>query len=954
MTDSAIPHPEHPRPIFQRDPWLTLNGRWRFGFDPKDIGEQNRWYRLPHPDVRSASSGADAAGLNFEPGRGVRTGDPFAKEIVVPFPWESRLSEIGDADYKGAAWYQRTVEVPGEWGSAGNATSTGSEWRLRPWLCFGAVDWSARVWIDGRFAGEHSGGYTPFYLDLSRHVRPGKTATLTVRAWDTSSAEQPLGKQVERWYTPSGGIWQTVWLEGRPAAHLTRIHVTPNLEAGSASFDIGIAADTAAPDSAYQLRVESVDGAFPAEEQSVTVAAGGTTARLDVQVPAPRAWSPEDPHLYDCTVTLSAPGQLDDRISTYFGLRSVSRGRWEDKPYEYVLLNGEPVYLRGALDQAFHPDALHSYPSDDAIRADVQAAKDLGLNMLRCHIKVNDPRYYYWCDRLGVLMMYDMPSCDVYTPTARANWEATFRAAFDRDYSHPSIFSWILFNETWGLEEHQTPASWAWVKEMFLLAKSLDSSRLIEDNSTNKYDHVLTDLNSWHFYIDNYRRARHHVTRVVEQTQEGGGYGYVGRLYEHVPGAEGFKQETAPLLNSEYAALSARGGDLDISYSFKFLTTELRRHDKICGYVYTELADIEWEHNGFLEYDRTAKEFGYEAFVPGMSVADLNAADFVGLDAPPCRTMRPGSEYAAPVFFSHWDRRPLDGATLRWRVSAVDRLGETFTVDEGERSIMPRRYGVAECGDVRFRLPDRPCLVTVALTVTQSGGTGAVRARNYVNVDVYDLYEGAQSSATLAPLVTSERTPGGGFAVAFAPEGYDDCSWPNPIIGQGDAKFGGPGPGWVQYAVALPSGCDPAAVKRLRLRFEAGARTARSRIGWPDPVYVKATDYPQTEARKRPTRLDVSVNGVSLGSVTLPDDPADARGVLSFQAQGNWEFGSYGYLTTVQADAAQTRRILETGDGRLLVRFEAPRGGRSGGLNLYGARAGAFPLNPTIFLDLND
>jgi hypothetical protein len=351
-----------------------------------------------------------------------------------------------------------------------------------------------------------------------------------------------------------------------------------------------------------------------------------------------------------------------------------------------------------------------------------------------------------------------------------------------------------------------------------------------------------------------------------------------------------------------------------------------------------------------LNYDRTPKEFGYDAFVPGMTVADLNGADFVGVDAPPCRTLPPGAEYAAPVFFSHWDRaphrEPLQEATLRWRVTAIDRRGDTITLDEGQRDITPRRYGVAECGEVRFRLPAWPGLVTVAVTVAAPDGT--VRARNYVNIDVCDTL---QESAALTPLVTTARTPGGGYALAFAPEGYEDCSWPNPIIGQGDAKLGGPGPGWVEYAVPLPGDLDPAVVTRLRLRFEAGARTARSRIGWPDPAYIKSTDYPQTEARKRPTRLVVSINGVPLGDVTLPDDPADARGVLSFQAQGNWEFGSYGYLTTFEAGAAQAQRILQAGGRALVVRFEIPRGAGAGGLNLYGARAGAFPLNPTLLLD---
>ena len=389
-------------------------------------------------------------------------------------------------------------------------------------------------------------------------------------------------------------------------------------------------------------------------------------------------------------------------MRTYFGLRAVGSGRWGGKPYEYVLLNGAPVYLRGALDQAFHPDGLHAYPSDAAIRADVQAAKALGLNLLRCHIKVNDPRYYYWCDRLGVLMMYDLPSASVYTPRARANWEATFRAALARDYSHPCIFAWVLFNETWGLEEHQRPEGWGWVREMFYLAKSLDPTRLVEDNSAYLYDHVITDLNSWHFYIGDYDRARRHVQNVVEQSYEGSPYQLRRAASTPTsPGPRPTARATQPLLNSEYAGLSARGGDRDVSYSFKFLTTELRRHDMVCGYVYTELTDVEWEHNGFLNYDRSPKAFGYDGFVPGMTVADLNGADFVGLDCPPCQTLPRGASSAPPAFVSHWDARPIEGATLRWRLTAVDRFGQSRPAGEGQRPVEPQHYSVTDCRAVR-------------------------------------------------------------------------------------------------------------------------------------------------------------------------------------------------------------------------------------------------------------
>ena len=495
------------------------------------------------------------------------------------------------------------------------------------------------------------------------------------------------------------------------------------------------------------MRVTSADGSFPDVEAPLTLSAGEAVASLRLEVPDPRLWSPESPHLYDCVVTLGGPGQPGDAVGTYFGLRTVGSGRWGGKPYEYVLLNGAPVYLRGALDQAFHPDGLHAYPSDAAVLgADVEAVKALGLNLLRCHIKVNDPRYYYWCDKLGVLMMYDLPSCDLYTPTARANWEATFRDALARDYSHPCIFAWILFNETWGLEEHQTPGqlavgardvpAWprrstprAWWKTTPPTSTTTSSPTSTPGTSTSTTTAGLASTSP-----ASSPRPKREGASTTSAASTG---------TWTAPSA--YAQATAPLLNSEYAGLTARGGDVDISYSFKFLTTELRRHDMVCGYVYTEMADVEWEHNGFLNYDRSPKEFGYDRFVPGMTVADLNGADFVGLDCPslPHRAPRRRA-LPPPVFFSHWDFAPLKRrrtAALA-SVPALDRLGQSALLDEGQCPIEPQHYGVVDCGVVRFTLPPRIRRWSRWRCRWWWTVQGAVRARNYVNVDVTEEVDG--------------------------------------------------------------------------------------------------------------------------------------------------------------------------------------------------------------------
>lgn len=926
------PRPEHPKPDFRRDAWLNLNGTWHFAFDQGNVGEQARWY------------GRADRSLTTDAGQG---SDPFTREIVVPFPWESRLSGIEDAAYLGAGWYRRAVRAPDDWASPDGRGD--SPWRLHPFLCFGAVDWHARVWVDGRFVGEHAGGYTPFALDLSAHLRPGRPSTLVVRAWDVCDADTPLGKQTIRWYTHSSGIWQTVWLEGRPAAYVAAIAVTPHLDQGRATFSIHVEHTAPSPDARYRLSVASTDGSFPTVHQERRAGGSREPTTLSVYPHRPRAWSPEDPHLYDCAVSLEPMGGAPaDTVHTYFGLRSISRGRWDGRPHEYVLLNGEPVYLRGALDQAFHPDGLHAYPSDDAVRGDLEAAKAMGLNMLRCHIKVNDPRYYYWADRLGVLIMYDLPCTVLSTPSAREHWERTLREAIARDRSHPSIFAWVLFNETWGLQEHDTPAGWVWVRRMLDLAKQLDPTRLVEDNSPCLYDHVQTDLNSWHFYIGDYDRARRHVERVVAETYEGSPFNYVGGRdgaggrFRPYAGADSYRQRGEPLMNSEYGALGAREGDRDVAYGFKYLTTELRRHEKICGYVYTELTDVEWEHNGLLNYDRTRKTFGYDAFVPGMGLTDLTGADFVGFDAPPCQTLPPGSRLRIPAFVAHWDRLPLETAMLRWRVSARDRFGDERVLHEGVRPIAPRRYGVVDAGLVEAALPAGPALVTVACWIEDDGG--AVRARNYVNVDVFD--------GQLAPRV--ERTERG-YAVRFRPDDHVATGWGAPELGPGGTKLAGAGPGWVDYEVGLPDGADLDGIRTLGIRFEASARTARERVGWRDPAFVLPGDFPQSEERRLPSEVAVAIEGVPLGVALLPDEPADARGILSAYLSPTWEPSSYGYLTTLEAEGEQARSIAQRARrGAIRVRFEARAGERCGGFSLFGERMGAYPLAPTVFLALGD
>jgi len=898
--ENFVPRSEHPRPNMQRADWRSLNGPWRFAFDPQLIGEQMRWY---------APGAVPAKNLT----------------ITVPFPWESPFSGVARPDYKGAGWYEREFTVPADWQG------------LTPFLHFGAVDWHARVWINGQFATEHNNGYLPFSVDLSRFVQAGEQATVTVRAFDIADATTLVGKQVPWWYTYSSGIWQPVWLEARAPSHISAMRVAPDITQENATVKLTLQIATPG---AYQVQLRSPDQAFTRVTERHELGSGEQHVTLRLDVPDPQLWSPETPHLYDLIAELEpVNGGATDRVDSYFGMRRIERAAWDGNEYEYILLNGEPVYLRGALDQAFHPDSLHAYPTDAVIRGDIELAKELGLNMLRCHIKINDPRYYYWADKLGLLILYDLPSPALDTPAMQRIFAETLPRAMARDFNSPSIFAWVLFNETWGLSRHHTRDGQRWLAQMVERARALDPTRLIEDNSPCRYDHVESDVNSWHFYINDYQRVRQHIQRVVDETYPGSAFNYVGDSAGDSARGE-YVQGTAPLMNSEYGGIAARMGDQDIAWCFKYQTTELRRHAKICGYVYTELDDIEWEHNGFVNYDRSCKEFGYDFFVPGMTVADLNQADFVGLDAPPCQTLAPGSELRAPLFVSHWGE-PLQNPSVRWDLTFTDRFGAQRTVDTGTIDVAPRRFDVLHVGELTGVLPAENGLATVAVALAD--GSGAVRCRNYVNIEV---------RGEAAPSMEEMES---GWALRFQPGAFSQTSWqwPPPFIGPDNAKFSAQGSGWVEYAIRLPDAVDVEAVQRVRLLCEAGARAGRAKIDWPQQL--NGFNYPQTEAdTKYPTDVRVTFNGHALEPVTLPDDPADARGVLSHHRAV--DPGSYGYLAEWVLDGAALRRALDSkssGELTVRIRFAVPADAQHpGGLSLYGETLGCYPLGPTLLLDM--
>ena len=893
-----IPRPEHPEPLSVRDHWTNLNGPWDFRFDPEDKGKDADW----------SKPGAEG----------------FDQTITVPFPWESELSGIHDTsgDSK-IGWYRRTFQVPEDFPANDHV-----------WLHFGAIDYKADIWVNGEHVADHEGGYTPIAVDVTKQVKKDGDNVVVVRAFDPTDPSLPVGKQVG-WYTPTSGIWQTVWLEARPETHIDHFKIQTSIDPAEAVFEVRVR-DVPAHARSYVVAVRSDEASIEATEEPVNlprktlpdtqVKAGVSKIRTTVQ--NPKLWTPDSPHLYDVTLELKdADGKVVDSVKTYFGLRTIARGKYGDEPFERILLNGKPIYLRGALDQSFNPKGIYTAPSDDFLKQDISDAKKLGMNFLRIHIKPDEPRRLYWADRLGMLIMEDMPNTWRQNEKARKAWEHTMREVIPRDRNHPSIFAWVDFNETWGLnhpEYRSNDDTQQWVQCMVGETRKLDPTRLVEDNSPCNYDHVEgTDINSWHFYIDNPQRPREHIANVVEQTEPGNKFNYVDDM----------TQSTAPLMNSEYGSVGAGSGDRDVSWGFHDLTTILRSYPKIQGYIYTELSDIEWEHNGFLNYDRSPKDFGYSAFVPNMTPADLQGADFVGYNCEPALTVKPGELIAVPVFVSHYSDR-TDAPTLKWWVSGTNDQGKDISIEPRERSVEWTPYNVKAQKRIAFRIHE-PFVGAVGLELVDSSGKRI--AANYVNVVVQPE----------SPQPRIERQDDHLAIVRFNPQDFSSASWSDNLDFR-EGKAAGQGSGHFTYKIQLPESVAKAHPTAVRLRLEVSSRAGREKVEWPERKHPQ--DYPQTDVHKWPSSVSVTLNGSKLAAFELSDDPADARGVLSHLQRK--DHGSYGEIVTVEGVLPETtHEDLEKGRP-LILRFEVPNADeKAGGLAIYGAHTGAYPFDPTLVVE---
>lgn len=569
-TEDLIPRPEYPRPQFVRGQWMNLNGHWGFRFDDQIVGLEQRWF-----------SSTD-----------------YSARILVPFSFESIQSGIGDLSFHPCVWYQRAFELPAEW--AGK----------RILLNFGAVDYRAMVWVNGVVVAWHEGGHTPFSCDVTGALLPGGNL-IVVRAEDPPTDRYiPRGKQhweekpASIFYARTTGIWQTVWLEPVSTSHLESVRITSTIEG-----TVFASAKISSPHQSQSVSITIIDeGRTLASAMSL---ADGPVAAVSAQVPDPKLWTPETPHLYNLRIELHGPEGLLDEVDSYFGIRTV--GVQDGK----VLLNGNPIYLKTVLDQGYWPQSNLTPPSDEAIQDDIRRTKELGFNGIRKHQKVEDPRYLYWADRLGLLVAAEMANAYLFNSEAVARMTREWIEVVARDYNHPSIIIWTPVNESWGVPNLSNPRQQAYLKALYYLTKSLDSTRLVIDNDGWQHTEV-TDL----FAVHDYTRTGEELLARFQNVTQGLPRPLYGKLYV----APGYRYNDSPILLWEFGGVgyilpedsrmvpgnswgySGVESDREAAQSrIRGLYTAIASIRQIAGICYTQLYDVEQEVNGLMTYDRRMK-----------------------------------------------------------------------------------------------------------------------------------------------------------------------------------------------------------------------------------------------------------------------------------------------------------------------------------------------------------
>ncbi len=892
-----MPLPEYPRPDFRREMWQNLNGMWAFSFDPAERGMTEGWNLGDHE---------------------------FDQTIMVPFPWGSNLSGVEDGADIG--WYQRELTVDRTWQGQ------------RVFITVGASDWETTVWFDGTLLGKHQGGYVPFSFELTNLIRYGASQKLVIRVDDARREFTLYGKQG---YGNARGIWQTVYLEARGKAYLDALHFTPDIEEHRVKA-VAYLAEPADGDLTITMKIKAPSG--PILHQG-TIPAGRDKGVFEIPVPDPRLWTLDDPYLYEVEATLG-----EEVVYSYFGMRKISVVNLPGTEIPYIALNNEPLYVQLTLDQSYHKDGFYTFPSDQFIQEEIMRSKSIGLNGIRTHIKVEVPRKLYWADKLGLLVMEDLPnSWGEPDESMQAESEYTLREMIRRDYNHPSIFSWVIFNETWGLStatgkdengremREYLPETQAWVASMYYLAKSMDQTRLVEDNSICcGRGHTETDINSWHAYLPGWEWGDY-LENLTSHTYEGSTFDF----------EKGFKQGRQPNINSECGNVwgyEGSTGDVDWSWDYHRMINTFRTYPKVGGWLYTEHHDVINEWNGYWRFDRTEKETGLGKIMEGMDLNDLHAAVYLSTGNEICRTVRGGEMVQVPLFLSSMTGEELGPAvTISYELVNTNYIGETSQVMAGDQEVDYNPWMQKELEPLSLEMPAIGGLATLKLTVRDRNGK--VRQRNFMHFEVL--------SGQKLPGVEVVSTPAGNFSDAR----WSKKQW-EVMEGR---KVNGTGGGYFEYSIPLSGETGAGSAREAYFLAEVSAKelfVKDQRDYERDQDFMRGStvapsanpnSYPMTDETLFPSRISVYVDGEKVLTTELPDDPADHRGVLSWHHQLKdrklREAGSYGYLLKVPVKRSALQSAIREGELKVRIQTEG-----EGGLAVYGKEFGRYALDPSLVL----
>jgi len=532
--------PEYPRPQMVRGEWQNLNGLW------------------------------DYIILDMEHDPPAR----FDGKILVPYPVESALSGVKqrlEEDQK--LWYYREFSVPETWSNK------------QILLHFEAVDWETDVWINNKYVGKHKGGYDPFYFDITNYLIVDTTQELMVSVWDPADqGEQARGKQVSQpggiWYTPTSGIWQTVWLEPVGEGYISHFYILPDIE----NEEISVKTQVANFEPGDELVITTMD-------KGKHISTGKTLPGelLSLDMPDANLWSPDSPFLYNIEIYLMRNGEMIDAVTSYFGMRKISLEN-DEKGITRMFLNNRFVFQNGPLDQGFWPDGLYTPPTEEAMKYDLQIIKEIGFNMLRKHVKVENRRFYYWCDKMGILVWQDMPNANnglwkedkdtTIIEKAFTQFHLELKNMILSKYNHPSIVAWVPYNEGWG--QYKTA-------EVADFIQDLDPSRLV-NNASGWTDKGVGDMIDRHNYPEPVCPEPEEERAAVLGEFGGLGLGIEGHTWEKENWGYRKIQNAEDLLNlyeDYYSDVWRFMNDPGLSAS-----------------VYTQITDVETETNGLMTYDR--------------------------------------------------------------------------------------------------------------------------------------------------------------------------------------------------------------------------------------------------------------------------------------------------------------------------------------------------------------